>query len=78
MNDLTPEIDALIIEMTEAKKFNDDIFIEFFEKHGAMLERLEEQEKAGKLTSEQKSDLADRLNAAFEKLKSRLSFCNLH
>ena len=49
MNTLIREVDALAAEMDALEKFNDDVFIQFFEKEEALQERLSEAEKAGKL-----------------------------
>ena len=40
MNTLIREVDALAAEMDALEKFNDDVFIQFFEKEEALQERL--------------------------------------
>ena len=71
------ELDGLIAEMKALDKFNDDVFIQYFEKVGEMQERLSELEKTNKLSSVEYKDCSDKLSEAFEKLKGKLSFCTL-
>lgn len=77
MNAIIIEVDGLIAEMKELDKFNDDVFIQYFEKVGKMQERLSELEKTNKLSSVEYKDCSDKLSKAFEKLKGKLSFCTL-
>jgi hypothetical protein len=77
MNAIIIEVDGLIAEMKELDKFNDDVFIQYFEKVGEMQERLSELEKTNKLSSVEYKDCSDKLSKAFEKLKGKLSFCTL-
>ncbi len=65
MNAIIIEVDGLIAEMKALDKFNDDVFIQYFEKVGEMQERLSDK------------DCSDKLSEAFEKLKGKLSFCTL-
>lgn len=48
MNAIIIEVDGLIAEMKALDKFNDDVFIQYFEKVGEMQERLSELEKTNK------------------------------
>ena len=77
MKEILREANALITEMNALEKFNDDIFIAFYEKEDAMQESLLAAEKAGKLSAEERKDYSDRLAEAFAKLRGKLSFCNL-
>lgn len=77
MNVIINEVNSLIDEMDALDKFNDDVFIQYFEKVDEMEERLAELEKAKKMSSEEYKDCSDRLAAAFGKLKGQLSFCTL-
>ena len=83
MNAIIIEVDDLIAEMKALDKFNDDVFIQYFEKVGEMQERLSVQErlseleKTNKLSSVEYKDCSDKLSEAFEKLKGKLSFCTL-
>ena len=52
MKEILREANALITEMNALEKFNDDIFIAFYEKEDAMQESLLAAEKAGKLSAE--------------------------
>ena len=65
MNVIINEVNSLIDEMEALDKFNDDVFIQYFEKVDEMEERLAELEKAKKMSSEEYKDCSDRLAAAF-------------
>ena len=77
MWDIIKEVDSLIAEMNTLEKFNDDLFIEYFEKEEKMQERLDALVKANEISSEVCKDCSDRLAEAFGKLKGKLSFCTL-
>lgn len=77
MNKIIHEADALVAEMDAMDKFNDDQFIQFFEREEEMQDRLETMEKAGKISPEERNNCSERLAEAFGKLRSKLSFCNL-
>ena len=77
MSAIIKEVDDLIAEMKALDKFNDDVFIQYFEKVGEMQERLSELEKSSELSSVEYKDCSDKLSEAFEKLKGTLSFCTL-
>ena len=77
MSAIIKEVDDLIAEMKALNKFNDDVFIQYFEKVGEMQERLSELEKSSELSSVEYKDCSDKLSEAFEKLKGKLSFCTL-
>ena len=77
MSAIIKEVDDLIAEMKALDKFNDDVFIQYFEKVGEMQERLSELEKSSELSSVEYKDCSDKLSKAFEKLKGKLSFCTL-
>lgn len=77
MNTVISEVDGLIAEMKALDKFNDDVFIQYFEKVGEVQERLSELKKENKLSSVEYKDCSERLSEAFEKLKGKLSFCTL-
>lgn len=77
MNTIISEVDDLIAEMEALDKFNDDVFIQYFEKAGEMQERLSELEKTKMMSSGEYKDCSERLSEAFEKLKGKLSFCTL-
>lgn len=78
MKEIIREVDALIAEMDSAGKFDDDIFISFFEREEELQDRLDEQKKENALSQEEWKDCSDRLGEAFGRLKGKLSFCNLH
>ena len=78
MSEIILEVNALIDEMDSAGKFDDDIFISFFEREEELRERLDEQKKENKLSQEEWKNCSDRLGEAFGRLKGKLSFCNLH
>ena len=78
MKEIIREVNALIAEMDSAGKFDDDIFISFFEREEELQERLDEQKKENALSQEEWKDCSDRLGEAFGRLKGKLSFCNLH
>ena len=69
MSAIIKEVDHLIAEMKALDKFNDDVFIQYFEKVGEMQERLSELEKSSELSSVEYKDCSDKLSEAFEKLK---------
>ena len=69
MSAIIKEVDDLIAEMKALDKFNDDVFIQYFEKVGEMQERLSELEKSSELSSVEYKDCSDKLSEAFEKLK---------
>ena len=77
MSAIIKEVDDLIAEMKALDKFNDDVFIQYFDKVGEMQERLSELEKSSELSSVEYKDCSDKLSEAFEKLKGKLSFCTL-
>ena len=77
MNKIISEVDGLIAEMKALDKFNDDVFIQYFELAEKMQEQLAVQEKANKLSSEEYEECSEKLAEAFEKLKGKLSFCML-
>ena len=62
MNAIIIEVDGLIAEMKALDKFNDDVFIQYFEKVGEMQERLSELEKTNKLSSVEYKDCSDKLS----------------
>lgn len=78
MSKIIREVDALIAEMDSVGKFDDDIFISFFEREEELQERLDEQKKENKLSQEEWKDCSERLGEAFGRMKGKLSFCNLH
>jgi hypothetical protein len=77
MNTVISEVDGLIAEMKALDKFNDDVFIQYFEKVGEVQERLSELKKENNVSSVEYKDCSERLSEAFEKLKGKLSFCTL-
>ena len=78
MSEIILEVNALIDEMDSAGKFDDDIFISFFERQAELQERLDEQKRENKLSQEVWENCAKRLGEAFGRMKGKLSFCNLH
>ena len=78
MKEIILEVNTLIAEMDSVKKFDDDIFISFFEREEELQERLDEQKKEKALSQEEWKDCSDRLGESFGRLKGKLSFCNLH
>ena len=78
MKEIIRDVDALIAEMDSVGKFDDDVFISFFEREEELRERLDEQKKENKLSQEEWKSCSDRLGEAFGRLKGKLSFCNLH
>jgi hypothetical protein len=78
MKEIIREVNTLIAEMDSVKKFDDDIFISFFEREEELQERLDEQKKEKALSQEEWKDCSDRLGESFGRLKGKLSFCNLH
>ena len=77
MDEIFHEVDALIAEMNALDHFNDDLFIQYYEREEGLQERLEVMAKTGKITANDMEDCSVRLAEAFDKLKSKLSFCNL-
>ncbi len=77
MNDIVKEVDSLIAEMNNLETFNDDLFIEYFDKEEKIQEQLDALVKTNELSSEVCNDCSERLAKAFERLKGKLSFCNL-
>lgn len=78
MSEIIREVNALIDEMDSAGKFDDDIFISFFERQKELQERLDEQKRENKLSQEEWKNCSERLGEAFGRMKGKLSFCNLH
>ena len=78
MSEIIREVNVLIDEMDSAGKFDDDIFISFFERQEELQERLDEQKRENKLSQEEWKDCTERLGEAFGRMKGKLSFCNLH
>ena len=77
MNEIIREVDALVAEMNTLDKFNDDLFIQYFEREEEMQDRLDTMEKMGKIAPEVHKNCSDKLAEAFGRLRSKLSFCNL-
>ena len=81
MNVITNEVNNLIAEMEALDEFNDDVFIQYFEKVEDLQERLAEFGKTNKLSpeeykgSEEYKGCTERLAESFEKLKGKLTFC---
>lgn len=63
--------------MDKLKKFDDDVFIQFYEKEGELQERLSAMEEAGTLSHEEKEECAKKLSDAFDRMKGKMSFCTL-
>ena len=78
MKEIIRDVDVLIAEMDSVGKFDDDVFISFFEREEELQERLDEQKKENKLSQEEWKDCTERLGEAFGRMKGKLSFCNLH
>ncbi len=78
MSEIIREVNVLIDEMDSAGKFDDDIFISFFERQEELQERLDEQKRENKLSQEEWKNCSERLGEAFGRMKGKLSFCNLH
>lgn len=53
MKEIIRDVDALIAEMDSVGKFDDDVFISFFEREEELRERLDEQKKENKLSQEE-------------------------
>ena len=77
MNDIFREINDLTAEMDKLQKFDDDVFIGFYEKVDELQEHLDEMEKAGTLSHEEKEEYSKKLSEAFEKMRGKMSFCTL-
>lgn len=77
MNDICREVDALAAEMDKLQKFDDDVFIGFYEKVDELQERLDAMEKDNALSHEEKEECAKKLSDAFDKMKGKMSFCTL-
>ena len=77
MNDIFREINDLTAEMDKLQKFDDDVFIRFYEKVDELQEHLDEMEKADTLSHEQKEVYSKKLSEAFEKMRGKMSFCTL-
>ena len=75
MNVITNEVNNLIAEMEALDEFNDDVFIQYFEKVEDLQERLAECGKTNKLSPEEYKGCTERLAESFEKLKGKLTFC---
>lgn len=77
MNDIFREINDLTAEMDKLQKFDDDVFIRFYEKVDELQEQLDDMEKVDTLSHEQKEEYSKKLSEAFEKMKGKMSFCTL-
>ncbi len=77
MNDIFREINDLTAEMDKLQKFDDDVFIRFYEKVDELQEQLDDMEKADTLSHEQKEEYSKKLSEAFEKMRGKMSFCTL-
>lgn len=77
MKGIIGEVDALVAEMNALDKFNDDLFIEFYEKEEKMQERISALAEKGALTAAESKECSEKLAAAFDKLRGKLTFCNL-
>ena len=77
MNDIFREINDLTAEMDKMQKFDDDVFIRFYEKVDELQEQLDDMEKADTLSHEQKEEYSKKLSEAFEKMRGKMSFCTL-
>ena len=74
MSEIIREVNVLIDEMDSAGKFDDDIFISFFERQEELQERLDEQKRENKLSQEEWKNCSERLGEAFGRMKGKLSF----
>jgi len=63
--------------MDKLQKFDDDVFIRFYEKVDELQEHLDEMEKAGTLSHGEKEEYSKKLSEAFEKMRGKMSFCTL-
>ena len=77
MNDIFREINDLTAEMDKLQKFDDDVFIRFYEKVDELQEHLDEMEKAATLSHGEKEEYSKKLSEAFEKMRGKMSFCTL-
>ena len=77
MEGLQKEIETFIKKMDALKSFDDDLFIQILDKTEELREKLDS-EKAKELTPSEKERLSRDLSASFEKVRAKLSFCNLH
>lgn len=77
MNDIFREINDLTAEMDKLQKFDDDVFIRFYEKVDELQEQLDEMEKAGTLSHGEREEYSKKLSEAFEKMRGKMSFCTL-
>ena len=77
MEGLQKEIETFIKKMDALKSFDDDLFIQILDKTEELQEKLDS-EKAKELTPSEKERLSRGLSASFEKVRAKLSFCNLH
>ena len=72
MNDIFREINDLTAEMDKLQKFDDDVFIRFYEKVDELQEQLDDMEKADTLSHEQKEEYSKKLSEAFEKMRGKM------
>ena len=77
MNDIFREINDLTAEMDKLQKFDDDVFIRFYEKVDELQEHLDEMEKAGTLSQGEKEEYSKILLEKKKKMRGKMSFCTL-
>ena len=68
---------TLVKKMDSLKSFDDDLFIQILDKTEELQDRLDSEE-AKELAPGEKERLSGELSASFEKVRAKLSFCNLH
>ena len=71
------EVETFIEKMDKLQKFDDEVFISFYEKVDELQDRLDAMEEAGKLSHEEKEEYSKKLSEAFGRMKGKMSFCTL-
>lgn len=77
MSTVISEADALIDEMDSLNQFDDDMFIEYFDKAEKLQERLSAKEQERGVSVEDLKNCSDRLTEAFNRMRGKMSFCRL-
>ena len=77
MNAVCREVETFIEEMDKLQKFDDEVFISFYEKVDELQDCLDAMEEAGKLSHEEKEEYSKKLSEAIGRMKGKMSFCTL-
>ena len=77
MSAIRQEVESLIGRMDSLETVEDDLFIQFYEKVGDLQERIGDKYLMPEFAEEERNALTDSLTEAFERMKGKMSFCNL-